>query len=359
MKVYLVMGGPSEGSNAGTHTMAKGMRIYLGTAHAGTRNKDSQTVGAPGQIAHSIEGTLQLGQLRILLSYHYYQNEHIDDLLTECFGDIKVDVFADSGAYSAMTSGKPIDFDAYIEWVNRWKHRFTAVSSPDVIGDPAATTRETERMLQAVQGVPVLPVFHVGEDWSYLSRWAADPRVDYLALGGMVPYTRRMKLLTGWLTKAFNIIKNPIARRPRPAPRVHGFGLTTWPLLKRFPFYSVDSSSWTSGFRYARLHLFDKGKGEFVEIAMDRKGALLHHSRLLAAYGLRSSEAQSTGYSRDRIVAAAVQSWQCAEAWLAERKGAQLAAYLSCGAHPGGPNAKAGTGDVRSLGSGLGTRKAP
>jgi hypothetical protein len=355
-KVYL--GVPGAGGKAGKNVArgvhpdagAMGSRIYLGMAHGGTGNKESNTAGSPGQTARAIEGEdLPLPVLRILLSYHYYRDEEIDKLLAECFGDLPIDVFADSGAFSAFTVGKPINEGDYIAWVNRWKHCFTAVSAPDVIGDPSATEAATERMLGQVEGIPVLPVFHVGEPWSFLEKWCADERIDYLALGGMVPYTRRLKLLDAWLVKAFKIIPDRMC--------VHGFGLTTWPLLLRHPFYSVDSSSWTAGFRFAQLQLFDDARGKFIDVAMGQNAELLKHARLLESYGLRPTQAQASGYNRDQIVAVAVQSWQRAEAWLVRKKGVPVSAYLSCGANPGGPNAKAGTGDVRSLGTGLGTRK--
>lgn len=323
------------------------MKLYLGMAHGGTGNQESNTAGSPGQTARAVLGKEMASPvLRILLSYHYYRDENLDELLDACFGGMPIDVFADSGAYSAFTVGKPINEAEYIAWVNRWKHRFTAVSAPDVIGDPSATTAATQRMLAQVTGVPVLPVFHVGEPWSVLENWLQDPRIDYMAFGGMVPFTRRLKLLDAWVTKAFKIIGD----RPM---KVHGFGLTTWPLLLKHPFYSVDSSSWTAGFRYASLQLFDPARGKFQDVAMGQRAELLKHARLLAAYGLRPTEAQASGYNRDQIVATAVLSWQRAEAWLAKRKGATTAAYLSCGAHPGGPNAKCGTGDVRSLAAGL------
>ena len=351
MKVYLVMNGqpknPEGGRTATPASIGRGMsRIYLGLAHGGTGNRESNTAGAPGQIARSLEGkTLPLPTLRILLSYHYYRDEHLDDLLKECFGDMPIDVFADSGAYSAATLGKPIKEEDYIAWVQRWKHHFTAVSAPDVIGDPEATTAATERMLQQVTGVPVLPVFHVGEPWHYLERWCADPRIDYLALGGMVPYTRELRLLNAWLVKAFGII-------PR-EKKVHGFGLTTWSLLLRHPFYSVDSSSWTAGFRFASLQLFDTRRGRFEVVAMGQKNELLKHARLLEGYGIRPTEARAGSYDRDQIVAVAVQSWQRAEEWLTAKKQGTVAAYMSCGANPGGPNAKAASGDVRCLAKGV------
>lgn len=300
--------------------------------------------------------------LRLLLSYHYYKDEDLDALLGECFPNVTLDLFADSGAYSAFSVGAVVNPEEYIAWINRWKHHFTCASAPDVIGDPVASVRETEKMLKAVTGIPVLPVFHVGEPWSYLDRWAKE--VDYLALGGMVPYARRRNLLAAWLRRAYGHIPEGV--------RVHGFGLTTWPLLLAFPWYSVDSSSWTAGFRFAQLLLFDDRRGRFVGVNMADKKDLLANKRVLESYGLRPTQAQASGYDRDLLCGASIVAWQRAEEWLTRHKtnvrlhlgatrpgvgasggvqsiGAGVREYLSCGSEDieGAPNRPAG--DARGL----------
>jgi hypothetical protein len=55
-----------------------------------------------------------------------------------------------------------------------------------------------------------------------------------------------------WLKKCFSIIPKNV--------KVHGFAITSPYVVKRFPFYSVDSSSWTNAGRYGRMSLFDKQK---------------------------------------------------------------------------------------------------
>jgi hypothetical protein len=270
--------------------------------------------------------------VRLLLSFFYYRDEDLTKLLTESFGDIPIDVFADSGAYSAFTQGKPVVEADYIAWVKKWQHHFTAVAGPDVIGNAQETKMATLRMRQQVTGIPVLPTFHVGEDWAYLDFWAKE--ADYIAFGGMVPYTRRLPLLTAWLDKAF--------KRTPAGVKVHGFGMTTWPLLLRFPWYSVDSSSWTAGFRYAQLALFDEQRGRFIEIKMNERESLLKNAKLLERYGIRPTQARSDKYDRDLLVGVAVASWQRAEEWLNKTN-----LHLCTWPHGAG-------GDTRDIGRGMG-----
>ena len=176
MRVHLVTW--PHGAGGDTRDVAQAVKVFL--AEPGR-----DVVTAP------IRGALSR-PLRLLLSYHYYKDQNLDTLLS-VFADLGVplDVFADSGAWSAWSVGEPVDARAYVDWVHKWRHHFSAVSGPDVIGDAEATTKAIEAMRAEVTGLPVLPVFHVGEDWSYLEHWAAREDVDYLAFGGMVPYTRR------------------------------------------------------------------------------------------------------------------------------------------------------------------------
>ena len=276
-----------------------------------------------------------LRPLRILLSYHYYKDEDVAKLLHDCFEGIELDVFADSGAYSAWSVGQPVPEDAYIAWVQKWAACFDAVAGPDVIGDPVQTFAATERMRSQVTAMPVLPVFHVGEDWTWLKK-IVDTGADYIAFGGMVPYTRQRKLLDSWLRKAWSFLPETM--------RVHGFGMTTWPLLIKYPWYSVDSSSWTSGFRYAQIALFDSQRGRFIGINMGDRKELLANAKLLSTYGMRPSEATADGYDRDLLCGVCVESWQRAEAWLSDRH-----VYLSCGSVPAG----SGSGHASSVGAGV------
>lgn len=241
--------------------------------------------------------------LRLLCSYHYYKDVDLDASWKRYFGGLKVETFADSGAYSAMTQGERVDPAAYIAWANRWKHRFCAIAGPDVIGDAATTYRLTLRMRREVRGVPVLPVFHVGEPWEYLERWKG---VEYLALGGMVPYTKEPDFLMRWIRQCF--------RRIDPATKVHGFGMTGWNVLTSFPWYSVDSTSWVAFARYAQLILFDQTLDKPVTLNLRDGRELLKSARLLRSYQLRPQDVRAdiinSGIgARAKIVGALVESW--------------------------------------------------
>ena len=178
------------------------------------------------------------GVTHYLESYHYiYRQSAIDKIRRD-----GVRVFLDSGAYSAYTKGVDVDIRAYCEYVHRNADIIYTVdgipcaSVLDGIGDPLKTYQN--QLLMESYGVRPLPCFHYGEDERYLEWYIAN--YDYITIGGMVPISTQQ--LIHWLDRLWERYLCDGAGRPR--VRVHGFGLTSLPLMKRYPWFSVDSSTW-------------------------------------------------------------------------------------------------------------------
>lgn len=192
---------------------------------------------------------------RILISYHYFKNVDMDAVMRELFVEPYPEVFLDSGAWSAFTCGVPIDIAEYQAFVRRFSHWFTVVSNLDDMRNPATTYRNQKLMEDA--GIPVLPAFHVGEDFSNLERYL-DEGYNYIGVGGMVPYLKTPKKVIPWLLKAFRLAKDRAV--------FHGFGATCWEIASSLPWYSVDSSSWTAGIRFGTVPVFDHAVGKFQSL---------------------------------------------------------------------------------------------
>lgn len=173
-----------------------------------------------------------------LESYHYiHRQTYVDKLRKD-----KVKVFLDSGAFSAFTKGVDVDIEAYCRYVQENRDIIETVEGAvcasvlDGIGDPLKTWQNQQHMEKL--GVRPLPCFHYGEDERYLEWYISN--YEYITLGGMVPIsTPQLKL---WLDRIWERYLTDGSGRPR--LRVHGFGLTTLSLMERYPWYSVDSSSW-------------------------------------------------------------------------------------------------------------------
>jgi len=92
-------------------------------------------------------------------------------------------------------------------------------------------------------GLIPLPTFHFKSPLEELERLLT--MYKYIALGGLVPLATHKEVLRKWLDTCFSIIKNKV--------KVHGFGVNARWAWKRYPFYSVDSTSWLSGSRYRNI----------------------------------------------------------------------------------------------------------
>jgi hypothetical protein len=253
--------------------------------------------------------------LKFLLSYHYFKNQDLDKIIRENFGDEKPRVFIDSGAFSAFTQGVEINLRDYADWVKRWRHWITTYSNLDAIGD-AEQTRVNQLRLQDL-GLDPLPVFHTGEPWHYLE-WYIE-RYQYIALGGMVPYALKHRVLMPWLIRAFKMAQGRSV--------YHGFGCTAFELLQNLPWYSVDSSTWAMGIRYGSMPILDHA-GRIKQIRMNDYQALYKHAKQIRALGFDPEEFSDNNTNdkmkRDLSIALAMVAHNKAEQWLQQYHGSIL-----------------------------------
>lgn len=138
----------------------------------------------------------------------------------------------DSGAYSEMTTGKPVDLGAYVAFAHEHRAGYDEIVNLDVIsGDVAARVAASKRNLQTLRdaGLDPLPVFHQGEPWSVLAELASCGRVG---LG----FQRPIRNAEAWLDDCFGRLAAGV--------RVHGFAMANEKFTRRYPFYSVDSATW-------------------------------------------------------------------------------------------------------------------
>lgn len=167
-----------------------------------------------------------------LESYHYIHSQRYVDKIRRD----GVKVFLDSGAFSAFTQGVTIDIGRYCDYIHRNSDIIEFPSVLDAIGDCDGTWRNQEEMER--RGVVPLPCFHYGEPVEVLQYYVN--KYPYITIGGMVPIsTPQLRI---WLDRLWeDHLTNPDGS---PKVKVHGFGLTSLPLMMRYPWYSVDSSTW-------------------------------------------------------------------------------------------------------------------
>lgn len=249
-------------------------------------------------------------KLRILLSYHYYKDTDLDALFSKYFTEPYPDVFVDSGGFSAMTQGVTIDIKQYADWVKRYRHLISTYANLDNIKSADETLSNQKRLED--YGLNPIPVFHTGEDWEVLERYVE--HYPYIALGGMVPYMRYTKKIMPFIIKAFKTAGDKSV--------FHGFGATSWAVIKSFPWYSVDSSSWGAGFRFGQVPLFDASKGRFFTVKLGSRIECGKFAYLIREAGFDPADFWDRERNdRAKICAISALSYIKAEQWLRKRWG--------------------------------------
>ena len=210
------------------------MKLYLAGLYTSNFHKESQLYARLTER----EKAARDGVRYYLESYHYiHKQAYVDKIRAD-----GVKVFLDSGAFSAFTKGVDVDIRGYCDYIKRNLDIIENVDGAlcasvlDGIGDPLKTWQNQMAMEQ--MGVRPLPCFHYGEDERYLE-WYIE-NYDYITLGGMVRISTPQ--LFHWLDRIWDKYLTDGSGRPR--LKVHGFGLTTQSLMERYPWFSVDSSSW-------------------------------------------------------------------------------------------------------------------
>lgn len=162
-----------------------------------------------------------------------------------------VDLMLDSGAFSAWTRKEKINLKEYIKFVKEFEPYLWRYINLDVIPgarDEVRTQAEVEesaeksyrnQQIMKDAGLRPIPVFHQGEPFSWLERLLRDGET-YIGVSPFkdIPFEDQSK----WLDQCFTALTNSDGV---PFVRTHGFGTTQTDLLLRYPFYTVDSTTWS------------------------------------------------------------------------------------------------------------------
>jgi hypothetical protein len=150
-------------------------------------------------------------------------------------------------------SNKKVDWDQYVEkyadFIKRNDIKYFFELDIDVI----VGLKEVERLrnkLEKLANRKCIPVWHKSRGLDYWKKITKE--YDYVAIGGIV--TKEIKPEE---YKYFTVLLD-IAKKNN--CKVHGLGFTGVKYLHKYHFYSVDSTAWSSGWRFGTLYKFT-GKG--------------------------------------------------------------------------------------------------
>ena len=193
--------------------------------------------------------------------YSYVQKKLLIDRLGIAGGKFMLD----SGAFSAHSRGIDIDLQEYADFVVKHSDAFNTVVNLDVIPGKPGTglnrdPKEAERAAEASwrnwvdltaalksTGIVPIPVYHLGENRKWLTRMMDE--TGYIAIGGSRHGTSQDRI--AWLDSLMPALTDD---QGYPSRKFHGLAATSLEIMSRYPFYSVDSTSWLqTGLRGAIL----------------------------------------------------------------------------------------------------------
>lgn len=204
--------------------------------------------------------------------------------------------FLDSGAFSQWTkaaeyakdhdgdrwayydSAEHYEFlDKYAAFVKEYAHAIDLYANVDVIPTRAKNIKAGEwapdeveraeqlswrnqRYFEKHHGLQPVPVVHYRANLKWLTHYI-ERNYELIALGGLVGSTSKDGCQK-WIDRCFDLVCQTPDRTP--CVNVHGFGITNWSLLLRYPWWSVDSTSWTKVGAYGGILVPHRRKGRFT-----------------------------------------------------------------------------------------------
>lgn len=146
--------------------------------------------------------------------------------------------------------------EEFIQFIKANKSLINVFANLDIINNPELTW-ENQLYLES-KGINPIPVYHFGSDLKWLEKYLKKG-YKYIAIGGMIP-------------NSFSVLKTPLDelwnkyltdRKGYPLVKVHGFAVTSPRLVHRYPWYSVDSTSWVKFGMYGAIIIPKKVSGKY------------------------------------------------------------------------------------------------
>lgn len=188
----------------------------------------------------------------------------------------------DSGAFTFLNSKKGgADFDAYlkryIEFINKWDvEYFFELDIDPIVGYDKVL--EMRRTLEKGTGKRCIPVWHKSRGLDDFVK--TTQKYSYIAIGGIV--TKEIA------KKQWPYMRKLIEIAHANNCKVHGLGFTSTQELAKYPFDSVDSTTWINGGRFGNICEMKNGKiyqrHDSTKRCADSDGLMLHNFGVWCEY---------------------------------------------------------------------------
>lgn len=173
-------------------------------------------------------------------------------------GSFKGKLLIDSGAFSVHKSGKTVDLEDYINFLNENHEWLDYYIQLDDIPGKWGVPRTKEELLASppktwenylymrsrlIEPDKLLPVFHQGEDYKYLKQMLEyrdenGKKIEYLCISSNKDLDAKKRY--EWYKHCYEVIE----RSSNPNVKVHSLGTQSEKHCELLPFTSVDATSW-------------------------------------------------------------------------------------------------------------------
>lgn len=205
-----------------------------------------------------LDGCYNMGVRNFLMSYEYLKTKGINQL--KKYPDMHL--FIDSGAYTYQSDPKYLEYTPeqweeqiheYLRWAEKHKSSIFGMAELDLqnlVGTEVVNEwrRKYFEPFMLRTGVPVCFIYHhEGEEvWERMCQ--------------RYPYVGFSTVADDGTTYDLAGFQRMLSIAEKYNSLVHGFGMTRTSLLPQLPFYTVDSTSWKSGFRYGQIAIWNGKK---------------------------------------------------------------------------------------------------
>lgn len=191
-------------------------------------------------------------------------------------------IMLDSGAFShyqnslkkgiVLTDKDMYEYtDSYLEFLNEWGDDLFCFVAVDTVPnpenvDPTAIVKTWENYLYMYDRLrpeirdKLIPVFHYGEDFTWLKKWleyrhADGSSIDYIGLAISLEGDKKERI--SWGRECMRII----AASSNPNVKTHAFGVGVKNVLEHIDVTSTDATSWVKAAAYGMIKVEDKPVG--------------------------------------------------------------------------------------------------
>lgn len=196
-----------------------------------------------------------------LVSYFYIRKSEARfmDIIERSVGEGGV-FMTDSGGHSFLniktgvtdemrTEAYWVPFiEEYVEWVTRNRHVIYCIANMDLeqlVGREVVNKWNKKYFEPLMKYFEVIYVAHEGSE--YGDPYGVNRFTEYAK---KYPYVGINNDLYRHAAKFYTLAKTH-------RTRIHGFGWTSIPMLKRYPFFSCDSTTWLSGEKFGVSYMYD------------------------------------------------------------------------------------------------------